>query len=1069
MGLIFASKDGLPQLREETIAPDHAHIHDNRLNCGADLLHRRAPQPFFRRQEALELQYQDWARQSNRSAATPPPFVIPIVFHILHNNGPENIGDLRIVNALDQLNASMANIGYYDQGTGTNTQIQFCLAQRTPDNLLSNGITRQVTELTELQADTEDLELKDLARWNTNEYLNVYVVREICGLGLGCGVAGYAYLPSAHGGPLDGIVIQASSLGEDEADNTLLTHEVGHYLGLFHTFEGGCANDDCLINGDRVCDTPPDNSTAPVPCGSVVNTCTTDANSGFATDQPDMYINYMDYGFSECFSAFTPRQADRMHFFIEGVRASLLASLGCISPCPQPVTADFTGIPDSTIDLGTTLNLTSTSINSDIDSWFVNDVFQSTGNNFSFTFTDIGDFTITLESASSDSTICLGDERTITVRVVCPYEPEITSSDQIPLEFTNVTYSTVDDAPFYEWTVDGVVVSNASTFDYTVAESGTYELCLRKGIGVCEQTRCLTIFVVNAFQPCSGETFAQYLQWEEGPGAEDVGAYRAILQDGADLAIAGVSDSALHFAKLSALGEPIWSKRIGLPDRQISTLNKIHFLIDDGGQYLVYCALEDETGEITAYLLVKYDPINDQVLFSETYDTRGVPVFVGQRQDDDYMLINNSGARPPFGQTYNYLSVDQNDGLFEPAGSINISAGRIDSSFIVTDAVQVESDVSSISTFVALTRRTANVPGSDSYSIWVALDQTGDFVFGATLGPDIIPGLDSLRSGQLWLDGISLIASSTASTTTGETVHILTKFGVFTNIDWQQVYSLPENSVIEDIHQFLNGYLMLVSYESSIGLIFLDEFGNLVWSRSLGDNYDDLSLNGQNLLVIGDFIFVVGGRNINSGVGSDSLVTFVYRLDAFGFFEDQCIAISDFDVNVTQSPEAWSAQFGFSNLDVIPSLGSVGIALEDQPYSPDNTCNSPCFEICDNGIDDDGNGETDCDDAALAQTCCCLPGPQPPILPDTSLCLGETWAIQAPEFEGGSFSWSTGSPDSLLVIAVAGSYSLLLTDSCGRDTTVSFLVDYIPLRMPPDLGPDTTVCANGVIGLDAGH
>ena len=52
---------------------------------------------------------------------------------------------------------------------------------------------------------------------------------------------------------------------------------MGHYFGLYHTFEGGCGNADCLIDGDRVCDTPPEQSSAAIPCGQTVNTC----DSGF--------------------------------------------------------------------------------------------------------------------------------------------------------------------------------------------------------------------------------------------------------------------------------------------------------------------------------------------------------------------------------------------------------------------------------------------------------------------------------------------------------------------------------------------------------------------------------------------------------------------------------------------------------------------------------------------------------------------------------------------------------------------------------------------------------------------
>ncbi|MBL0138212.1 MAG: hypothetical protein IPP86_06730 [Bacteroidetes bacterium] len=101
-------------------------------------------------------------------------------------------------------------------------------------------------------------------------------------------------------------------------------HEAGHYFGLYHTFEGACTNNDCLADGDHVCDTPPDNSTATVPCNSTTNTCTTDADDvslnnpfrpvaqGGLGDQPDMIINHMDYGLIGCHTQFTSGQKDRM-------------------------------------------------------------------------------------------------------------------------------------------------------------------------------------------------------------------------------------------------------------------------------------------------------------------------------------------------------------------------------------------------------------------------------------------------------------------------------------------------------------------------------------------------------------------------------------------------------------------------------------------------------------------------------------------------------------------------------------------------------------------------------------
>ena len=170
--------------------------------CATDLLHRQAlatDPAYAKRHVRLEdAAYRAAADRSEK--ALPPPYVLPIVFHIIHENGPEELDDAAVQQSVDYLNQAFANVAYYDQNTGTNTQIQFCLARRTPENIASSGITRQVSNLTDVDSPEDDIPLKDLVRWDPTQYINIWVVREICGLGSGCGVAGYAYFPSAHGG-----------------------------------------------------------------------------------------------------------------------------------------------------------------------------------------------------------------------------------------------------------------------------------------------------------------------------------------------------------------------------------------------------------------------------------------------------------------------------------------------------------------------------------------------------------------------------------------------------------------------------------------------------------------------------------------------------------------------------------------------------------------------------------------------------------------------------------------------------------------------------------------------------
>lgn len=247
-------------------------------------------------QDAMEKLEEQWRARTPGSPNTKATYTLPLVFHVIHTNGPENVSEVNVLAGIENLNLAYTNEGYFDQGTGADVDISFCLAKRTPDNQPTSGITRTFSPRTN-HLISEDEELKSLVRWNPLEYINVYVVEEICRSADNCSVAGYAYYPNAHGNAVDGIVLEARFLNDNPANAVVLIHEIGHYLGLRHTFSGGCTNDNCSFDGDRVCDTPPDATTVPAECGTSVNSCTTDTNSGFATDQDDRMNNYMDYNY----------------------------------------------------------------------------------------------------------------------------------------------------------------------------------------------------------------------------------------------------------------------------------------------------------------------------------------------------------------------------------------------------------------------------------------------------------------------------------------------------------------------------------------------------------------------------------------------------------------------------------------------------------------------------------------------------------------------------------------------------------------------------------------------------
>lgn len=294
---------------------------------------------------------------------------IPVVVHIMHkpsdtvpNNSSSNITDDRVVQAIADLNELFSNSStfggspqYTDAGiSSVDTEIQFCLAEFDPQGNPSTGITRTATDLSDLKRDdacpgqiiNQDECLKSLSFWNSNDYLNLWVVNSICtsasGLNAECGLTGYSYSAAAHGQTYDGPVLISSVIGGASEDAAYVAHEVGHYLNLLDTYydppgpKPPCTNNNCLLDGDKICDTPPDSDPAAASCfaNERVNSCSTDlddqsANNPFSTDVQDMYENYMDNADAGCRNTFTAGQKDRMRITLLGVRSSLLSSNGC--------------------------------------------------------------------------------------------------------------------------------------------------------------------------------------------------------------------------------------------------------------------------------------------------------------------------------------------------------------------------------------------------------------------------------------------------------------------------------------------------------------------------------------------------------------------------------------------------------------------------------------------------------------------------------------------------------------------------------------------------------------------
>ncbi|KAI0080666.1 zincin [Panus rudis PR-1116 ss-1] len=212
---------------------------------------------------------------------------IPVYFHVVSKDSTVNGGnvpDSQITSQINVLNQDYAGSGLTFTLAGTTRTVNAQWFNSVgPSSSLQTTMKRQL-------------------RQGGANALNVYTVGFTSGAD--AGLLGYSTFPSSYSGnPTDdGVVILFSSLpgGSTTGFNLgrTLTHEAGHWVGLFHTFEGGCSS-----TGDQVSDTPPEASPASG-CPTGRDTC-----SGGGVDP---IHNYMDYSDDACMNQFTPGQITRL-------------------------------------------------------------------------------------------------------------------------------------------------------------------------------------------------------------------------------------------------------------------------------------------------------------------------------------------------------------------------------------------------------------------------------------------------------------------------------------------------------------------------------------------------------------------------------------------------------------------------------------------------------------------------------------------------------------------------------------------------------------------------------------
>jgi len=229
--------------------------------------------------------------------------VIPVVFHVLHTYGVENISKQNILDQLTTLNQNFnatnsdtANVAKVFKSRIGKVKYKFVLATKDPNGKCTDGIEHIYSTKTYRAGE----DAKSVSYWDNSKYLNIWVVHDIdpsFAGGIGT-VLGYAQFPydAANKPKTDGIIVVYYQV---KSGANTLTHEIGHWCGLYHTFQGGC-----YIFGDQVDDTPPTKD-ANFGCPTNQNTCSSEK-----PDVIDMIENFMDY--SDCSHMFTKGQKTRM-------------------------------------------------------------------------------------------------------------------------------------------------------------------------------------------------------------------------------------------------------------------------------------------------------------------------------------------------------------------------------------------------------------------------------------------------------------------------------------------------------------------------------------------------------------------------------------------------------------------------------------------------------------------------------------------------------------------------------------------------------------------------------------
>ena len=277
-----------------------------------------------------------------------------LVFHVIHQGEPigtgANLDDAQILSTVEGLNRDFRALPIHDSIAispyGTDSEIAFRPACLDPIGNLTNGIVR-IDGSTIPNFATDGIQIStpidggnvydvmNLSRWPEEEYINVYITHGITVISNGnsIGAAGMGPISQWWQHGIGAIYLTPTTVGVDidgslgytisNPYGKLPSHEMGHFFGLWHTFQGmSCIETDCNIQGDGICDTEPHDNSSPFPMDT---TCYEFHEC--ATREP--VENLMNYAGQSCGHVFTPGQKAKMKQVINDHLGSLVNLSDC--------------------------------------------------------------------------------------------------------------------------------------------------------------------------------------------------------------------------------------------------------------------------------------------------------------------------------------------------------------------------------------------------------------------------------------------------------------------------------------------------------------------------------------------------------------------------------------------------------------------------------------------------------------------------------------------------------------------------------------------------------------------